>query len=142
MNNLNANASAFLWQVPPPQQLTPQSVQQQTVQSVQSMQSVQHSQLLQSAVVSQPRKFGGNKSNYNYMQNHAIMGPGGGPMGGIGGNPNIYRKRHSINTYNAGLYQTNGKQRGSSAIKISLIKISYKHNASRTYCICSGSHSD
>eukprot|EP00099_Drosophila_melanogaster_P025921 NP_725914.1 smooth, isoform B [Drosophila melanogaster] len=107
MNNLNANASAFLWQVPPPQQLTPQSVQQQTVQSVQSMQSVQHSQLLQSAVVSQPRKFGGNKSNYNYMQNHAIMGPGGGPMGGIGGNPNIYRKRHSINTYNAGLYQTN-----------------------------------
>eukprot|EP00099_Drosophila_melanogaster_P025922 NP_725915.2 smooth, isoform I [Drosophila melanogaster] len=109
MNNLNANASAFLWQVPPPQQLTPQSVQQQTVQSVQSMQSVQHSQLLQSAVVSQPRKFGGNKSNYNYMQNHAIMGPGGGPMGGIGGNPNIYRKRHSINTYNAGLYQTNGK---------------------------------
>ncbi|EDW48622.1 GM19822 [Drosophila sechellia] len=109
MNNLNANASAFLWQVPPPQQLPPQSVQQQTVQSVQSMQSVQHSQLLQSAVVSQPRKFGGNKSNYNYMQNHAIMGPGGGPMGGLGGNPNIYRKRHSINTYNTGLYQTNGK---------------------------------
>ncbi|XP_032572455.1 heterogeneous nuclear ribonucleoprotein L isoform X16 [Drosophila sechellia] len=107
MNNLNANASAFLWQVPPPQQLPPQSVQQQTVQSVQSMQSVQHSQLLQSAVVSQPRKFGGNKSNYNYMQNHAIMGPGGGPMGGLGGNPNIYRKRHSINTYNTGLYQTN-----------------------------------
>ncbi|KMY95148.1 heterogeneous nuclear ribonucleoprotein L isoform X19 [Drosophila simulans] len=109
MNNLNANASAFLWQVPTPQQLPPQSVQQQTVQSVQSMQSVQHSQLLQSAVVSQPRKFGGNKSNYNYMQNHAIMGPGGGPMGGLGGNPNIYRKRHSINTYNTGLYQTNGK---------------------------------
>ncbi|KMY95153.1 heterogeneous nuclear ribonucleoprotein L isoform X20 [Drosophila simulans] len=107
MNNLNANASAFLWQVPTPQQLPPQSVQQQTVQSVQSMQSVQHSQLLQSAVVSQPRKFGGNKSNYNYMQNHAIMGPGGGPMGGLGGNPNIYRKRHSINTYNTGLYQTN-----------------------------------
>ncbi|KRJ99862.1 heterogeneous nuclear ribonucleoprotein L isoform X21 [Drosophila yakuba] len=114
MNNLNANANAFLWQAPPPQQLAPQSVQQQTVQSVQSMQSVQHGQLLHTAVVSQPRKFGGNKSNYNYMQNHAgaMLGgsPGGGsPLGGLGGNPNVYRKRQPINSYNPGLYPTNGK---------------------------------
>ncbi|KQS62201.1 heterogeneous nuclear ribonucleoprotein L isoform X12 [Drosophila erecta] len=110
MNNLNANANAFLWQAPPPQQLAQQSVQQQALHSVQSMQTVQHGQLLHTAVVSQPRKFGGNKSNYNYMQSHAgpVLGnPGGNPMGGLGDNPNVYRKRQHINSYNLGCYQTN-----------------------------------
>ncbi|XP_017013869.2 heterogeneous nuclear ribonucleoprotein L isoform X15 [Drosophila takahashii] len=107
MNNLNANASAFLWQAPP-QQLPPQAVQQQTLQPVPP------GQLIHTAVVSQPRKFGGNKSNYNYMhgQSGPLLGggnPGGNPMGGFGGNPNIYRKRQPINAYNPGCYQTNGK---------------------------------
>ncbi|XP_052840151.1 heterogeneous nuclear ribonucleoprotein L isoform X19 [Drosophila gunungcola] len=110
MNNLNANASAFLWQ-PQPQQLPPQTMQQQTVQQVPP------GQMLHTAVVSQPRKFGGNKSNYNYMpgQAGAILSggnPGGNPiggmggMGGMGGNPNVYRKRQPINAYNPsnGLY--------------------------------------
>ncbi|XP_017123203.1 heterogeneous nuclear ribonucleoprotein L isoform X16 [Drosophila elegans] len=107
MNNLNANASAFLWQ-PQPQQLPPQSIQQP-----QTVQQVPPGQMLHTAVVSQPRKFGGNKSNYNYMQGQAgaILGggnPGGNPMGamggmgGMGGNPNVYRKRQPINAYNPG----------------------------------------
>ncbi|XP_017051024.1 heterogeneous nuclear ribonucleoprotein L isoform X14 [Drosophila ficusphila] len=104
MNNLNANANAFLWQAPT-QQMPQQMMQQQAVQSVQP------GQLLHTAVVSQPRKFGGNKSNYNYMQSQAggIMGgsPGGSPMGSLGGNPNIFRKRQPINAYNTGCYQTN-----------------------------------
>ncbi|EDV36876.1 uncharacterized protein Dana_GF13176, isoform A [Drosophila ananassae] len=110
MNNLNANASAFLWQTAQPQTLPPQSVQQQP-QSVPPQ-----AQLLHGAVVSQPRKFGGNKSNYNYVQTQAgaaMMGaanPGGGPMGALGGNPNVYRKRQPINAaFNAGCYQSNGK---------------------------------
>ncbi|KPU76485.1 uncharacterized protein Dana_GF13176, isoform O [Drosophila ananassae] len=108
MNNLNANASAFLWQTAQPQTLPPQSVQQQP-QSVPPQ-----AQLLHGAVVSQPRKFGGNKSNYNYVQTQAgaaMMGaanPGGGPMGALGGNPNVYRKRQPINAaFNAGCYQSN-----------------------------------
>ncbi|XP_070134714.1 heterogeneous nuclear ribonucleoprotein L isoform X17 [Drosophila bipectinata] len=109
MNNLNANANAFLWQATAPQQTLPP----QTVQPPQSVQQ-QQAQLLHGTVVSQPRKFGGNKSNYNYVQTQAgpMMGaasPGGGPMGAIGGNPNVYRKRQPINAYNAGCYQSNGK---------------------------------
>ncbi|XP_032306193.1 heterogeneous nuclear ribonucleoprotein L isoform X21 [Drosophila ananassae] len=110
MNNLNANASAFLWQTAQPQTLPPQSVQQQP-QSVPPQ-----AQLLHGAVVSQPRKFGGNKSNYNYVQTQAgaaMMGaanPGGGPMGALGGNPNVYRKRQPINAaFNAGCYQSNAQ---------------------------------
>ncbi|XP_016953048.1 heterogeneous nuclear ribonucleoprotein L isoform X19 [Drosophila biarmipes] len=111
MNNLNANASAFLWQAPTqqlPQQLQPQPLQQPGVQAVPP------GQLLHTAVVSQPRKFGGNKSNYNYMHGQsgpllAAGNPAGNPMGGLGGNPNIYRKRQPINAYNPGCYQTNGK---------------------------------
>ncbi|XP_017072643.1 heterogeneous nuclear ribonucleoprotein L isoform X19 [Drosophila eugracilis] len=107
MNNLNANANAFMWHTP--QQLQPQTVPQQGV-----IQSVPTSQLVHTAVVSQPRKFGGNKSNYNYMQGQAgaLMGGGnlgGSPMAGLGGNPNVYRKRQPINAYNPGCYQTNGK---------------------------------
>ncbi|XP_070134713.1 heterogeneous nuclear ribonucleoprotein L isoform X16 [Drosophila bipectinata] len=107
MNNLNANANAFLWQATAPQQTLPP----QTVQPPQSVQQ-QQAQLLHGTVVSQPRKFGGNKSNYNYVQTQAgpMMGaasPGGGPMGAIGGNPNVYRKRQPINAYNAGCYQSN-----------------------------------
>ncbi|XP_016953049.1 heterogeneous nuclear ribonucleoprotein L isoform X18 [Drosophila biarmipes] len=109
MNNLNANASAFLWQAPTqqlPQQLQPQPLQQPGVQAVPP------GQLLHTAVVSQPRKFGGNKSNYNYMHGQsgpllAAGNPAGNPMGGLGGNPNIYRKRQPINAYNPGCYQTN-----------------------------------
>ncbi|XP_017072644.1 heterogeneous nuclear ribonucleoprotein L isoform X20 [Drosophila eugracilis] len=105
MNNLNANANAFMWHTP--QQLQPQTVPQQGV-----IQSVPTSQLVHTAVVSQPRKFGGNKSNYNYMQGQAgaLMGGGnlgGSPMAGLGGNPNVYRKRQPINAYNPGCYQTN-----------------------------------
>ncbi|XP_037713599.1 heterogeneous nuclear ribonucleoprotein L isoform X15 [Drosophila subpulchrella] len=116
MNNLNANASAFLWQAPTqqlPQQLQAQQLQPQQLQQP-GVQSVQAGQLLHTAVVSQPRKFGGNKSNYNYMHGQsgpllAAGNPAGNPMGGLGGNPNIYRKRQPINAYNPGCYQTNGK---------------------------------
>lgn len=118
MNNLNANASAFLWQTAQPQTLPPQSVQQQP-QSVPPQ-----AQLLHGAVVSQPRKFGGNKSNYNYVQTQAgaaMMGaanPGGGPMGALGGNPNVYRKRQPINAaFNAGCYQSNGKRYSQQGLK-------------------------
>jgi len=122
MNNLNANASAFLWQAPTqqlPQQLQPQQLQPQTMQQP-GVQSVQAGQLLHAAVVSQPRKFGGNKSNYNYVHGQsgpllAAGNPAGNLMDGFGGNPNIYRKRQPINAYNPGCYQTNGKQWGSSA---------------------------
>ncbi|XP_037713601.1 heterogeneous nuclear ribonucleoprotein L isoform X16 [Drosophila subpulchrella] len=114
MNNLNANASAFLWQAPTqqlPQQLQAQQLQPQQLQQP-GVQSVQAGQLLHTAVVSQPRKFGGNKSNYNYMHGQsgpllAAGNPAGNPMGGLGGNPNIYRKRQPINAYNPGCYQTN-----------------------------------
>ncbi|XP_016928819.1 heterogeneous nuclear ribonucleoprotein L isoform X21 [Drosophila suzukii] len=116
MNNLNANASAFLWQAPTqqlPQQLQPQQLQPQTMQQP-GVQSVQAGQLLHAAVVSQPRKFGGNKSNYNYVHGQsgpllAAGNPAGNLMDGFGGNPNIYRKRQPINAYNPGCYQTNGK---------------------------------
>ncbi|XP_016928821.1 heterogeneous nuclear ribonucleoprotein L isoform X22 [Drosophila suzukii] len=114
MNNLNANASAFLWQAPTqqlPQQLQPQQLQPQTMQQP-GVQSVQAGQLLHAAVVSQPRKFGGNKSNYNYVHGQsgpllAAGNPAGNLMDGFGGNPNIYRKRQPINAYNPGCYQTN-----------------------------------
>lgn len=138
MNNLNANASAFMWHnpqtLPPPspvqqqqpvqqQSVQQQSVQQQAVQQQavqqQGVQQVQHlatGQLLHVPAMPQPRKFGGNKSNYNYVQSQAgaMMSPGnpgggGGPMSAFGSSPGLYRKRYPINTYNTGCYQTNGK---------------------------------
>ncbi|XP_068145583.1 heterogeneous nuclear ribonucleoprotein L isoform X15 [Drosophila tropicalis] len=101
MNNLNVNASAYLWQPP----------QQQTLQPQQIAPPPQQPQLVHTAVVPQPRKFGGNKNNYNYIQGQGTGGmiggggqQGGGQMGALVGNSNVYRKRQPMNpTY----YQSN-----------------------------------
>ncbi|XP_017025122.1 heterogeneous nuclear ribonucleoprotein L isoform X15 [Drosophila kikkawai] len=136
MNNLNANASAFMWHNPsslqtqaavqqqqqqqqqqPVQQQQQQAVQQQQQQAVQQQSVVQHvatGQLLHVPAMPQQRKFG-NKSNYNYVQSQAgaMMSPGtpgaggGSPMGSFGSSPGLYRKRFPINAYNTGCYQTN-----------------------------------
>ncbi|XP_004444357.1 heterogeneous nuclear ribonucleoprotein L isoform X17 [Drosophila pseudoobscura] len=115
MNNLNANATAFLWQSAQPQQQS-QPLPGQPLQ--QTLQQPQHAQLVHGAVVPQPRKFGGNKGNYNYVQTHiaatALMGGGGGGVGaGTGGGhmgptPIAYRKRQPMNqAFNGCGFQSN-----------------------------------
>ncbi|XP_030388302.1 heterogeneous nuclear ribonucleoprotein L isoform X12 [Scaptodrosophila lebanonensis] len=100
MNNLNANANSYMW--------SPQ--QQQTLAS-QAPPQAQAPQM-HSGLPPQPRKFGGNKSNYNYGQSQvgAMMSGTGGNSNGMGQNPNAYRKRQPINTNfntNTGRYQPN-----------------------------------
>ncbi|XP_033254563.1 heterogeneous nuclear ribonucleoprotein L-like isoform X14 [Drosophila miranda] len=109
MNNLNANATAFLWQ-------SAQLQQQSQLLPAQPLQQPQHVQLVHGAVVPQLRKFGGNKGNFNYVQTHIaagpLMGAGGGGAGGghMGPTPIAYRKRQPMNqAYNGCGFQSNGK---------------------------------
>ncbi|XP_017147674.1 heterogeneous nuclear ribonucleoprotein L isoform X18 [Drosophila miranda] len=142
MNNLNANATAFLWKsarppqqtpplqkTPPPQQSPPLPPQESSpLSQPQSpplqrspplphqsaplpepqsppLQQPQHAQLVHGAFGPQPRKFGGNKGNFNYVQTHSpLMGGGGGGYMG----PFAYRKRHPMNqAYNGCGYHSN-----------------------------------
>lgn len=117
MDNLKSNQTgAYLWQ---PSQ-TPLSNLLQQPSSVSATPQQTSTSMLNG--LAQPiRRYFGNKNNYNYMQSpsqsaSSIMIAGSSPGGHLltlgAPNPNVFRKRQSVNTgYSSGGYQHNGKQR-------------------------------